>query len=226
MGQCLDGNKTVDSFLIFDTPKEGEDLWLELGDTEIRLGELSTLMQATPIPVVLLPTPTTTNTPPIPIPEKPQCKRQLNLFDFSSDSLEVVDNILGNTGCVEYFALYEPQPSRFLVDTGIVISANESREQVLQTVYDINKQLFTSKLGITCIRIFVYPPYNRTIPGVNQALSYELAQEFNGRWDTASAQEWWSWLEANRTPSEQISENCEMNHWAQWDNRIEVAPWK
>lgn len=74
--------------------------------------------------------------------------------------------------------------------------------------------------------MFVYRPENRTIAGVNQSLGYDLAQEFNGHWDTASAQEWWSWLETNRTPFEQINENCEMNNWAQWDNRIEIAPWK
>ena len=169
------------------------------------------------------PAPTNTSTP---IPEKPQCKRELNLFDFSPDSVKIVDGVLGDMGCVEYFSLYEPQSGRFFVDTGLVISTNISREQVLQMVYDINRKLFTSNLGITCVRIFVYSPDNRTIPGLNQALGYELAQEFNGSWDTTSAQEWWSWLEVNRTPSEQISENCEMNHWAQWDKRTEVAPWK
>jgi len=182
----------------------------------------------TPVPTDA-PVPTNTPLPTnasTPIPEKPQCKRELTLFDFSQDSLKIVDNVLGNTGCVEYFALYEPQAGRFLVDTGLVISTDVSREQVLQTVYDVNKRLFTGNLGITCIRIFVYPPNNRTIPGVNQALGYDLAQGFSDRWGTSPAQEWWSWLEANRTPSEQISENCEKNHWAQWDNRTQVAPWK
>lgn len=61
-GQCLDKNETVDSFLIFDTPKEAKNLWVHLGDTTIRLGQLSTIMQATPIPFIP-PTPMPTNTP-------------------------------------------------------------------------------------------------------------------------------------------------------------------
>ncbi len=62
LGQCLGSNETEDSFLIFDAPKEAEDLWLQLGNTEVRLGPLSVLMQATPIPFIP-PTPMPTNTP-------------------------------------------------------------------------------------------------------------------------------------------------------------------
>lgn len=62
LGQCLSNNEITNSFLIFDVPKDAEDLLLELGDTKIRLGQLSTLMQATPIPFIP-PTPMPTNTP-------------------------------------------------------------------------------------------------------------------------------------------------------------------
>jgi len=62
LGQCLDSNETTNSFLIFDAPKEAEDLWLELGNTKIQIGQLSTLMEVTPIPFIP-PTPLPTNTP-------------------------------------------------------------------------------------------------------------------------------------------------------------------
>ncbi len=52
LGQCLDYDKTVDSFLIFDVPIESTDLWLKLDNAEAQIGPMSALTQATPIPVV------------------------------------------------------------------------------------------------------------------------------------------------------------------------------
>jgi len=65
MGQCLDYDETEDSYLVFDVPTDANDLWLRLDEAEIRLGQMSSLMQATPIAIV---TPRPTNTPPPPTP--------------------------------------------------------------------------------------------------------------------------------------------------------------
>jgi len=52
LGQCLDYDDTVDSFLIFDVPVQSTDLWLGLDGAETRLGLVSALVQATPLPFV------------------------------------------------------------------------------------------------------------------------------------------------------------------------------
>jgi hypothetical protein len=179
-------------------------------------------------------TPTSTQTPKLtemPTPsslklEKPQCKRVIKLFDLSPKPLEIVDNVVGDIGCVSYFDLYEPKPGRLDAEMSLVINADATRAQVLQIVYDINKNLFTSDLGVTCVQIFVCPPGQETISGVNQSLGSQLAQNFSSRWDKASAQEWWSWLAENETPFYEVSADCEKDHWAHWDDRPEFAPWK
>lgn len=181
----------------------------------------ATVAKATPKP----PTDTPTVGPTLKS-EKPQCKRVINLFDLGPKPLEIVENVIGDIGCVSNFSLFEPRSGRLNAEMGLVVNADATRAQVLQIVYDINKNLFTSDLEITCVRMFVYPPGDEVIPGINQSLGSQLALDFSSRWDTASAQEWWSWLAENRTPINEISDNCEENHWAQWDNRPEFAPWR
>lgn len=51
LGHCLDASQSAESFLIFDVPREAGDLWLELGDGKVRLGRMSTLIQARPQPL-------------------------------------------------------------------------------------------------------------------------------------------------------------------------------
>lgn len=59
LGQCLDPNKTVDSYLLFDVPGNSSDLWLRLTDTEIQIGSIVGLMTPTPMPTnTYTPTPT------------------------------------------------------------------------------------------------------------------------------------------------------------------------
>lgn len=60
LGQCVDYDETEDSYLVFDVPTGANDLWLCLDDAEIPLGQISSLLQATPIAVI---TPRLTNTP-------------------------------------------------------------------------------------------------------------------------------------------------------------------
>lgn len=64
VGQCLDYDDTEDSYLVFDVPTDANDLWLRLGDAEIPLGQISSLIQATPIAVITArPTPEPMPTP-------------------------------------------------------------------------------------------------------------------------------------------------------------------
>lgn len=62
LGQCLDQNEVVDTFVIFDVPKTATDLHLQLGESKVRLGEIAVLSQATPMPFIP-PTPIPTDTP-------------------------------------------------------------------------------------------------------------------------------------------------------------------
>lgn len=67
-GQCLDPDETIGSYLVFDVPKDASDLWLQLKDAEIQIGQVSSL-PATPIAVATPKpryTPTYTPTPPLP----------------------------------------------------------------------------------------------------------------------------------------------------------------
>jgi hypothetical protein len=50
LGHCLDVHQTMESFLIFDVPREAGDLWLELDDGKVQLGRMSALIQAMPRP--------------------------------------------------------------------------------------------------------------------------------------------------------------------------------
>ncbi len=59
LGQCLDPNKTADSYLLFDVPGDSSDLWLKLADAEIQIGSIVGLMTPTPVPTnTYTPTPT------------------------------------------------------------------------------------------------------------------------------------------------------------------------
>jgi len=44
-GQCLDYDKAIDSFLIFDVPNDAANMWLQLGDGKSQLGDMSVLME-------------------------------------------------------------------------------------------------------------------------------------------------------------------------------------
>lgn len=70
LGQCLDYDRSADSYLVFDAPKDGNDLWLLLKDAEVQIGQMSNLSTVTPTTVVTpIPGPTDTPTPaPTPTP--------------------------------------------------------------------------------------------------------------------------------------------------------------
>jgi hypothetical protein len=55
LGYCLEANQTAESFLIFDTPREATNLWLELGDGKGRLGRMSALIEARPEAAIAFP---------------------------------------------------------------------------------------------------------------------------------------------------------------------------
>ncbi len=70
LGYCLEADQTAESFLIFDTPREATNLWLELGDGQGRLGRMSTLIEARPAAVIAFPDMKTQET--LDAPERPQ----------------------------------------------------------------------------------------------------------------------------------------------------------
>jgi hypothetical protein len=183
-------------------------------------------LSATPIPPTPTLKPSATSIPPTPTPEIPQCQGKIQTYDFDTRPLEIVQEIIQDVACLDFFSLSEPKPGVFNASTDLIISPNVSKEIVLQIVFDINKELFTSNTGIGRVDVMVHVPDDPIVPGVNQSLGTELAEQFNDQWETATPQEWWDWLDENQTPVDDITGDCEQFHNARWDKRPEYAPWK
>lgn len=146
----------------------------------------------------------------------PRCRPDIEIYDFPRDLLEAVENVIGRQACIRYFDQTQPD-SRYVIDIGLLVDRETTKDKLLALAHGVNKELFSSP-DVGCVMIMMFTPYSPTA-FLSQSLGYDLATELKGHWEVLSSDEWWAWLEEH----DFVSEDCEKNNWATWNDKQAVG---
>lgn len=146
----------------------------------------------------------------------PRCRPEIQFFDFPRDLLETAEKVIGHQACISYFNQYQPGP-RYVIDLGLLVDQETTKDRLFDLAHKLNKELFSSA-DVGCVMIMMFTPYS-DVAFLNQGLGHGLATQYDDQWQAMSASEWWSWLEEHESTEETISEDCERNNWATWNDQ-------